>query len=567
FDNQSALPFATRGIYWTIGQSEKPEPLWAPRTGGQGWIAKDLIEDEDSQSLPFEYKIQRNGREFLTVTKTYTVRKGDYSFTLELKVQNHSTQTVNVCLDQLGPTGVPKEDYDKDVRQIVYAQLSPDGEVQPTLVAAPGNGVYEDVPLNDRKYVSGQGKDPIWVGVMNKYFASLVYLESGSDATLANLGDDPEFYYGALKESQTSQALFAGLMIGSKDLSDETTIEQGVSLAKSMKLDRPEQVARIRPSLVIKPNGVQTVSMNVFCGPKKRDIFTDEENHPLYAQLNYLSTIDVSSCCPVSVDFLAIGMMWLLQTFSVVALGNWGIAIILLVLLVRLVLHPLSKKSQTSMAKMQKLGPQVKKVQEKYKDDKATMQKEVMKIYREAGASPFLGCLPMFLQIPIWIALWTAVRVSVELRHAAFLPVWLTDLSTPDQLIEFGQALPIIGSSFNLLPILLGVAMYLQMKLSPQMAGGAGGATTPEQQAQQKMMQFLMPGMMLMFFYNAPAGLTLYIMASTFVGVMESKIIRKHIREKEAAEAAAETVVQGPGKGARSSRPKKPKGPFWHKNG
>jgi YidC/Oxa1 family membrane protein insertase len=164
------------------------------------------------------------------------------------------------------------------------------------------------------------------------------------------------------------------------------------------------------------------------------------------------------------------------------------------------------------------------------------------------------------------VALWTGINASVELRHAAFLPVWITDLAAPDRMIEFGQAftIPLIGNltgpitSLNLLPLLLGVAMYLQTKLNPQMAT----ASTPEQASQQKMMKFMMPAMMLVFFYNAPSGLTLYIMTSMFAGAAEQWVIRKHIRERQEAEDAAETRVNVPGKHFRGQRPKKPKGPF-----
>jgi len=106
--------------------------------------------------------------------------------------------------------------------------------------------------------------------------------------------------------------------------------------------------------------------------------------------------------------------------------------------------------------------------------------------------------------------------------------------------------------------------MYYQTKLTPT---SMSATATPQQAQQQKMMKIMTPVMMLLFFYNAPAGLNLYIMTSTFSSVFEQIIIRKHIKEREAAEAASETTVVMPGKGARGSRPKKPKGPFWTKRG
>ena len=131
-------------------------------------------------------------------------------------------------------------------------------------------------------------------------------------------------------------------------------------------------------------------------------------------------------------------------------------------------------------------------------------------------------------------------------------------------LFSWTEQLPLIGNSFNLLPILLTVAMFLQTKFNPAMASQSA---SPDQAQQQKMMKYLMPVMMLFIFYKAPSGLNLYIMSSTMGGVLEQYFIRKHIREQEELQAASETVVKVSGKGPRGARPKKPKGPTWVKRG
>jgi YidC/Oxa1 family membrane protein insertase len=151
----------------------------------------------------------------------------------------------------------------------------------------------------------------------------------------------------------------------------------------------------------------------------------------------------------------------------------------------------------------------------------------------------------------------------VELRHAGFLPVWITDLAAPDALISFSSPIhvPLANwtlTSFNLLPILLTIAMILQQKFTPM-----SSATMDEQQArQQKRMMYFMNGFFLLIFYNMPSGLNLYIMSSTFAGVAEQWVIRRHIQQRKADEAARETQIVVPGKASRLSRPKKPKGPF-----
>ncbi len=544
-EGKTYLPFATRAIWWRSPSLPVRQDWKIANLDQHNWIALEPVRSEEEESQAYQMVITRDGRKILTLTKTYTVKAGEESFYLEIKIENHYRDSIEVCIDQRGPTGIPKEHYKdgEDLRQIVVGSFSDEDKVvqiQRKSISNAGEMTLGKIVGVGR---SDSGDPALWLAAANKYFASTIYILPEQEQLNASTAQ-AKFYIGASMENNISRNFFTGVMIGRSES------------------DKVAPVLSVAPG----PDNAKAVRLNVFSGPKKRSVLNDEQENPLYARLNYMGLIDVSSGCFCAWEQLAFVMMWLLDALSVATLGNYGLAIILLVFVVRLILHPLSRKSQTSMARMQKLKPQIEKIQQKYKEDKATQQKEMMKLYRQAGASPFLGCLPMLLQIPIWIALWTSVNVSVELRHAGLLPIWLTDLSTPDRLVSWGT--PLLGylSSINLLPLLLGVAMYFQMKFSPQMAGGSAAAT-PEQEAQQKMFRYLMPGMMLVIFYNQPSGLTLYIMASTFVGVIESRVIRKHIEEKDAREAATEVVVQGPGKAARGARPKKPKGPFWHKQG
>jgi YidC/Oxa1 family membrane protein insertase len=168
------------------------------------------------------------------------------------------------------------------------------------------------------------------------------------------------------------------------------------------------------------------------------------------------------------------------------------------------------------------------------------------------------GMLPTFIQMPIWIALYSAIYASIDLRGAGFLPVWITNLSAPDALFRFpgGFKLPFFGDSFNLLPILMGVAFYLQQKLTPSQQA----APTPEAAQQQKIMMLMMPLMFPLMLYNSPSGLNLYIMASVFGGVIEQYVIKKHIREKE--EQKAQGLVAVTSKTGGKIKKKKPK-PFF----
>ncbi|MHC5088175.1 MAG: YidC/Oxa1 family membrane protein insertase, partial [Planctomycetota bacterium] len=222
---------------------------------------------------------------------------------------------------------------------------------------------------------------------------------------------------------------------------------------------------------------------------------------------------------------------------------------------------------QVSMMKMQKLAPKMQEIQKKYANNKQEMNKQVMAMYRDHGASPISGMLPMMLQMPIWIALWTAVYTSIDLRGAGFLPVWITDLSMPDQLFVIPyaakiQTLPLIGSFFpdyfNLLPLLMGVVMFLQQKMMP--SSQAAASTNPQMAQQQKMMMIMMPLLFPIMLYSGPSGVNLYILSSISAGVVEQKIIRKHLKEKEEQDSIGKVPVTS--KTGGKVKKKKPKPMF-----
>ena len=504
-------------------------------------VSADLPEGKtDCQTAVFEIVLhagatELDARPLLRVRKTYSLSKTDYSVDVRLTLENLSQQQLELTVEQAGATGISKESYQNDMRRAAYGRLDTEGQrVQPKLE---GIGDAQKIAQGDENLIGrSSDEDPVlWVGFVNKFFGSMMYLRPVAEGRLEAIAYGAEFYLRSAEERPGMVTYLTGVRI---------------------------------PKLQVKPGRAWDIDFDVYAGPKRRDTFTNEKDEsfrPLYKELNYIGTIDFGGC-PCAFNWLTLAMMWLLSFFSsTVAFGNYGVAIIILVLLVRLVLHPLTKKSQVSMMRMQKLAPQMQKLKEKYADDKNALNREMMKLYKEQGTTPLLGCLPMFLQMPIWVALFTGLRAAVELRHAAFLPVWITDLSAPDALLALPWDLPFVGASFNLLPILLGIAMFFQQKFTPTTA--QPGAGSDQAQQTQKMMKYMFPLMLPVLFYKAPSGLTLYIMASTFAGVLDQYFVRKHIREKEAEEAARQTTITVPGKVARTSRPKKPKGPFWVKRG
>ena len=183
--------------------------------------------------------------------------------------------------------------------------------------------------------------------------------------------------------------------------------------------------------------------------------------------------------------------------------GNYGVAIIILTTIVRLVLFPLTFKGMKSMKRMQQLTPRMKKLQEKYKNNKEKLNKEMMALYRKNRVNPLGGCLPMLLQLPVFFALYSALSSSVELRHAPFI-FWISDLSQPDGL--------------GITPILMGASMYIQQKMTPQ--------TAMMDSTQAKVMQML-PFIFTIFTFTFPSGLTLYWVTSNILSIAQQQIINR----------------------------------------
>ncbi|HEV2817655.1 MAG TPA: membrane protein insertase YidC [Allosphingosinicella sp.] len=204
-------------------------------------------------------------------------------------------------------------------------------------------------------------------------------------------------------------------------------------------------------------------------------------------------------------------LLWL---YSVI--GNFGVAIICLTLIVRTLLFPIAQRQFRSMAAMRAIQPKMKAIQERYADDRMTMQQEVMKLYKEEKVNPAAGCLPIFLQIPVFYALYKVLMISVEMRHKPFV-LWIRDLSAPDPLtpVNLFGFLPFTPPhilAIGVLPILLGVTMWLQMRLQPQ-------APDPV----QRQIFALMPWVLMFVMASFAAGLQLYWVTNNILTIAQQK--------------------------------------------
>ncbi len=472
-------------------------------------------------------KDKNTGDDLLKITKTYTIEPGSYHMDIKVTLENLYDDSQEIRFNLAGPRGIGREGVRGDMRKVIGGFRNGEGNVVTRRLD------IKDLKSDqiDKRRIVKEEAAFLWSAITSKYFAAILVPlpeinKPFCDWTYDRIGT----YYNP---------------DGLDNSGDETV---------SFEL----KIAPTKLSAAGRDNARRTYDFELYLGPKDKSLF-DKNEH--YKNLGFVQTIDfLTCCCPAAIisplAFTILGFMkWTYQFIP-----NYGVIIMILVLLIRLCLHPLTKKSQVSMSKMGKLAPRVEQIKKKYANNKTEMNKQVMELYREQGASPIFGMLPMFVQMPIWIALYSAIYASIELRGAPFLPVWITDLSAPDALFRFEAfSLPLFGKldSFNLLPIMMGVAFFLQQKLMPSQAAAS---TNPQMQQQQKMMKIMLPIMFPLILYKAPSGLNLYIMTSTFAGVMEQYVIRKHIREQEELEKQGKVPVTS--KTGGKIKKKKPK-PFY----
>lgn len=250
----------------------------------------------------------------------------------------------------------------------------------------------------------------------------------------------------------------------------------------------------VGPLLKLAPGEKATTGAKFYGGPEVADNLKTLAPH---LEL----TVDYGWLWPISV-----AIFWIMKhIYSIV--GNWGWSIVLVTLLIKLLFYKLSETSYRSMAKMRKLTPKLQAIKDRYGEDKQKLSQATMELYKKEKANPMTGCLPMIVQIPFFIALYYVLIESVELRQAPFM-LWIHDLSVPDP--------------YYILPILMGISMWIQQKLNP-----------PPADPMQAKMFMLLPVIMTVFFLAFPAGLVLYWLVNNCIGVLQQWYIMKRMEMRE----------------------------------
>lgn len=360
--------------------------------------------------------------------------------------------------------------------------------------------VKQDILLNNQnaravearvlnELVRDQSADPTssskGIGGIHSYLGA-VFSSPDARAHKVSLSDISKGKFGSVTAAEgwaaMSQHYFLSALIpAAKDV---------VTYKASTDANQRAHISYETPDATLQPGQQLNISAQIYMGPKDK------------AQLDKVSPFLSKTIDYGWLWFLASPLFWLLTKIHGL-IGNWGWSIVLLTCVVKAILLPLSAKAYRSMAKMRKLGPEMARIKEQYGNDRQQMSKKMMEFYQKEKINPLGGCLPMVIQMPVFLALYWMLSESIELRHAPFM-LWIHDLSAQDPLF--------------ILPIIMGVSMFLQQMLNP----------APPDPMQAKVMRML-PVIFTFFFLWFPAGLVIYWITNNLLSIAQQYFITKQI--------------------------------------
>ena len=510
-------------------------------------------------SFRTEVRDQSSGKVILDIVRRFVFSADGYDIALEQRVINKSDRPLALRWYQYGPADLELEGttYLRDVRRFHLGFLfDPSRDPEQKHVLSQGmmkersdvismGEAFSEAAGENRMWPTEQSLEEdlrlSWFGATNRYFGLCIH----------PIYDPPKHPSRRLSVIEYIEPVLG------KTLDEDGQEQQVVTTS----LHGIEQLVSSGQSA--------SWDMGIFAGPLERSILNDEKPYEALGMGGLILYL-MSGCCTFcTFSWLADFMILFLSAINSVVF-DWGVSIIILVFVVRACLHPITRKGQIGMQKsakaMGEIKPELDKLRERFPGDNEKMRKEQMRLMQEKGVNP-LGCatgmLPMFLQMPIWIALYAVLFFAFDLRQQwAFYGffqlfdgwAFMGDLSAPDNFIDFGVQKEFLFFTFtgiNLLPLLMGVVFFIQQKY---MSPPPSATMTDDQKKQQKMMKIMMLVMFPIMLYGAPSGLTLYILTSSIIGTTESRYIRKHINRME--ELAESGVVDEKAQ-AKAERKKK----------
>ena len=416
-----------------------------------------VITGTDSITIPFVYKIDE--KHF--IKKEFKFFGDKYNFNTSIKLYGMNRLISNNAYNLIWNNGLRFVEYNS-VDEATYSDASVYSGGEKTTIDATTNGEVEDKEFNGSIN---------WINIRNKYFTTIIIPETPTSVDGAYLRGSRE----QLPKNGEKEIYSAQLSVPFKNLDFEET------------------------------------NFTVYIGPVDYDIL-NKFDKDLEKIVDFGSFFGLKIIVRPIAEYILLPLLNFLHKF----VPNYGFVIVIFSLIIKLVLYPLTKQSFQSMKKMQLLQPKITEIKEKLGDDKQKISKETMKLYSTYGVNPAGGCLPLLLQMPIFIALWGLFKSAIELRQQPFFG-WITDLSSPDIIYTLSFKLPLIGiNEISGLAILMGVTTFFQQKMSVK-------------DPNQKAIVYIMPVFLTLMFMSFPSGLNLYYFLFNVLSIGQQYIINhKH---------------------------------------
>jgi YidC/Oxa1 family membrane protein insertase len=513
---------------------------WTVENQGNDFVEFSFTLDQAALAAA---KIENAGP--LKVIKRYTVPKAEtpgqprYHLDLQVSIQNLGEEPLRVAYRLGGPTGLPLEGWwyntklhpkwaGAGARDIVWDQPGFGHQLLgcPAIVDNAKKLMKKEEPPLSEILAGDQAAPLVYAGVDTQFFASVIQprdIEGGQPILFRNA------YALALHDDVTK-------------------------IPKTRLRTANVTVRLITSDATIEPSKSLTHDYQVFLGPKDPEVLAE---YRLGRLIEYGWRIfEVPAKLLTSV---LNGLYWLT---GLIGIPNYGIAIILLTVIVRSCMIPVSLKQARSAAKMQELAPEIQKIKDKYPDEPMKQHQAVQELYKKHDFNMFGGCLPVFIQLPIFIGLYRCLSVDIDLRDASLIPgiAWASNLAGPDRLFRWDGWMPgfiadeadgWLGPFFNVFPLITVALFLVQQKMFTPPA-------TDEQTKMQQQMMTYMTVFMGVMFYKVPAGLCIYFITSSLWGIAERKLLPKPKPKESRAEDSG-----GPGGGGLVARlmPQKPQSP------
>lgn len=400
--------------------------------------SKLLLSDRDSLTITFTL----NFTEGRYIQKQYVFYKNSYQLRSNIDLVGMNNMISNSTYDVVWETGIRAVE-ENSVNEANYSNSSVYYGDEQVIIDASSLDEVEAEDFNGRIE---------WVAVRNKYFAAIMIPNNPSDVEGAYL----EGYREPLPNMGIKEVYSARITVPFKNMIHEKQ------------------------------------SFTLYIGPVDYDGLKNM-GHNLESLVDFGSFFGLKFIVRPIAEFILLPLFSFIHTF----IPNFGFVIIVFSIIIKFVLYPLTKKSYQSMKKMQLLQPKIAEMKEKYKDDQQKVSKETMKMYKVYGVNPAGGCLPLLLQMPIFVALWGLFQTAIELRQQPFI-FWIMDLSNPDVIYDLGFKLPLFGiQQISGLALLMGITTFFQQKMTMK-------------DPKQKQLVYIMPVMLTILFMTFPSGLNLY---------------------------------------------------------